>query len=63
MPAWWEQDTAHPFRSVLYLEGGEGVLKRHPSSCTKEDLREAKRREAFPLVKLRPADKPPDVTA
>ncbi|OBS76683.1 hypothetical protein A6R68_16865 [Neotoma lepida] len=28
---------------------GEGVLKKQPSSCTKEDLREAKRRETFPL--------------
>lgn len=42
---------------------GEGILKRHSSSCTKEDLREAERRESFPLVKLLPDDKSTDVMA
>lgn len=42
---------------------GEGILKRHPSSCTKEDLREAERRELFPLVKLLPDDKSTGVMA
>lgn len=42
---------------------GEGILKRHPSSCTKEDLREAERGESFFLVKLLPDDKSTDVMA
>lgn len=42
---------------------GVGVRERHLPSCTKEDLGAAERRETFPLVKFRPADKPTDVMA